>query len=242
MKKQQIPFVLASSSPQRMRLVEQIGIHAKILPVEIEEDHDQGSDAAELVQILAREKLEKRLMTIASPVGQETMPDPGDAVILAADTIVALDHHRLGKPVDRRQAGEFLKALSDRTHEVLTAQALYIPHRIRPDIQKMSGDGLPAFTTIAPSELGNLPRGYGENGIIVMSTAVTRISLKALDDGEIEDYLSWEQWRGAAGGYRVQGRAGCFLDEMSGSYTNVVGLPIEVLYGILRRTSFWVDS
>jgi septum formation protein len=225
MKRQSAEFILASSSPQRIRLVNQMGIAAAVQPVDLEEDHRLGDDAADLVEILALEKLNARLG------GGEPRPD---AIILAADTIVALDEHRLGKPADAAQAREFLLKLSGRTHEVLTSQALFIPSSLNPDTAAMAADGVPALRIAVPA-----PGPYGAAGIIVVSTAATHISIKTLADDEVDAYLEWEEWRGAAGGYRVQGRAGCFLDEMSGSYTNVVGLPIEALYGILRRTSFW---
>jgi septum formation protein len=243
MKKQNAGFILASASPQRRRLLTQMGIEADVRPVDLEEDHELGDDAADLVRILALDKLRARL---EYPIEGEDglLAHRPESLILAADTIVALDEHRLGKPRDRDQARKFLEKLSGRTHEVLTALALYLPFTINPDTRAMAGGGVPAFSLRDEEDRSSgpvpaLPEPYSGKGLVVLSTAVTHISIMELTALEIEAYLGWQEWQGAAGGYRVQGRAGCFLEEMTGSYTNVVGLPIEALYGILRRTSFW---
>ena len=54
----------------------------------------------------------------------------------------------------------------------------------------------------------------------------TRIAFKRLSEAEIAEYLDSEEWRGKAGGYGVQGRAGAFVTHLTGSYTAVVGLPV----------------
>ncbi|TVR02006.1 MAG: septum formation protein Maf [Spirochaetaceae bacterium] len=55
-----------------------------------------------------------------------------------------------------------------------------------------------------------------------------------LDESEIADYLDHQEWRGVAGGYRVQGVAARFLESIHGSYATVMGLPIHRVYSILR--------
>ncbi len=55
---------------------------------------------------------------------------------------------------------------------------------------------------------------------------ITRISFKRLTEEEIEDYLNSGEWEGKAGGYAIQGKAAKFVKFISGSYTNVVGLPL----------------
>lgn len=54
----------------------------------------------------------------------------------------------------------------------------------------------------------------------------TRVKFKRLTDQELEGYLAGGEWRGKAGAYGVQGRAGAFVTELAGSYTGVVGLPL----------------
>jgi septum formation protein len=56
--------------------------------------------------------------------------------------------------------------------------------------------------------------------------AETRVAFKRLSDREVEDYVASGEWRGKAGGYAIQGRAGAFVIELVGGYTGVVGLPL----------------
>jgi len=61
----------------------------------------------------------------------------------------------------------------------------------------------------------------------------TRVRFKRLSAIEIESYLASGQWRGKAGGYAIQGLAGTFVVKLVGSYTNVVGLPLNETVGLL---------
>ncbi len=54
----------------------------------------------------------------------------------------------------------------------------------------------------------------------------TRVRFKRLSAEDIEDYIGWGEWRGKAGGYAIQGRAGRFVIAIHGSYSAVVGLPL----------------
>jgi septum formation protein len=54
----------------------------------------------------------------------------------------------------------------------------------------------------------------------------SRVAVKRLSDDEIAAYLATGEWRGKAGGYAIQGRAAAFIRFVSGSYSNVVGLPL----------------
>ena len=62
----------------------------------------------------------------------------------------------------------------------------------------------------------------------------TRVRFKRLTAREIDAYLESGEWRGKAGGYGVQGRAGAFVTELQGSYTAVVGLPLYETLGLLQ--------
>ena len=62
----------------------------------------------------------------------------------------------------------------------------------------------------------------------------TVVRFKRLEPAEIDDYVRSEEWRGKAGGYAIQGRAACFVSFLSGSYSNVVGLPLYETVGLLR--------
>ena len=62
----------------------------------------------------------------------------------------------------------------------------------------------------------------------------TVVRFKRLEAAEIDDYLQSGEWRGKAGGYAIQGRAARFVDFLSGSYSNVVGLPLFETVKLLK--------
>jgi septum formation protein len=66
----------------------------------------------------------------------------------------------------------------------------------------------------------------------------TRVRFKHLTRPEIESYIASREWRGKAGGYAIQGLAGCFVQRIVGSYTNVVGLPVTEVVNILNAEGF----
>ena len=66
----------------------------------------------------------------------------------------------------------------------------------------------------------------------------SNVCFKALSDAEIEWYLSTGEWQGAAGAYRIQGIAACFITKIEGSYSGIVGLPISELYDILTEHGY----
>ncbi len=78
----------------------------------------------------------------------------------------------------------------------------------------------------------------GNAGSIITAHTVTVIRFKHLDAGERAWYLSTGEWQGAAGGYRIQERGGFFVESISGSYSNVMGLPIHTFYGMLRSLNY----
>ena len=65
------------------------------------------------------------------------------------------------------------------------------------------------------------PGGKAISRVVQTSVAFARLSRK-----DIEDYIRLDEWRGKAGAYAIQGRAAAFVRQLSGSYSNVVGLPL----------------
>ena len=66
----------------------------------------------------------------------------------------------------------------------------------------------------------------------------TRVRFKRLSKEEMQSYLASREWRGKAGGYAIQGLAGCFVQKIVGSYTNVVGLPLTEVVAMLVGEGF----
>ncbi|SSC65417.1 Maf-like protein [Ciceribacter selenitireducens] len=80
------------------------------------------------------------------------------------------------------------------------------------------------------------------SGIVRQKIVETKVRFKRLSGLDIESYLASGQWRGKAGGYAVQGIAGCFVQKLVGSYTNVVGLPLFETLQMLSGEGFAVQS
>lgn len=66
----------------------------------------------------------------------------------------------------------------------------------------------------------------------------TRVRFKRLTARDIDAYVASREWRGKAGGYAIQGVAGCFVEKLVGSYTNVVGLPLNEIVDLLVAEGF----
>jgi septum formation protein len=69
-------------------------------------------------------------------------------------------------------------------------------------------------------------------------SAVTTVTIAPMTDKEIEWYVNTGDWHGAAGGYRIQGLASCFIKKIEGTNSNVVGLPIFELYDMLKEQGY----
>ena len=66
----------------------------------------------------------------------------------------------------------------------------------------------------------------------------TEVKFVEMSDRDMEFYLMTGEWSGVAGAYRIQERGSFFVEWIRGSYSNVVGLPLEVFYGILRENHY----
>ena len=70
----------------------------------------------------------------------------------------------------------------------------------------------------------------------------TRVRFKRLSRAEIAAYLASGEWRGKAGGYAIQGLAGAFVVKLTGSYSNVVGLPLHETANLLSGLKYPVHE
>jgi septum formation protein len=109
------PLLLASTSPQRRAILEQLGIPFVAVPPRYEENDAQGADPPQLV----REHAQGKARSIADGAG--------DRPVLGVDTAVVLDGRMYGKPATAEEAAEMLDALGGRVHEVLSGLCLVTP-------------------------------------------------------------------------------------------------------------------
>jgi nucleoside triphosphate pyrophosphatase len=134
---------------------------------------------------------------------------PNDFV-LGADTIVVVDGEILGKPRDSTDAVRMLRLLSGRTHLVVTGVCLVGPQLSKDDRRQ----------------------GIGFEDIRSETTLVT---LDLLGDDDIHSYVSTGEPTDKAGAYAIQGRASRWVSRIEGDYFNVVGLPVSLVYKMLRE-------
>jgi septum formation protein len=106
---------LASGSPRRRDLLQQIGVSFQVIGIEL--DETAHADEAPMAYV-------SRLAQAKAAAGWQRSRALGNAPVLAADTAVVLDGRILGKPGDMKDAISMLLELSSRTHEVLTAVAV----------------------------------------------------------------------------------------------------------------------
>lgn len=69
-------------------------------------------------------------------------------------------------------------------------------------------------------------------------SSVTNVTFAPMSAEEIDWYVGTGEWHGAAGGYRIQGLASCFISKIEGTNSNVVGLPISELYDMLKEQGY----
>jgi septum formation protein len=128
-------LVLASASPRRRRLISWLGLPVEFMAVDTPEELDTplAADPAALASHLAAEKARAAQAELAA---EEGPPTDRQRVIVAFDTIVVLDGQVLGKPDDVDDGWRMLRALSGRTHEVVTGVAIAAPGT--PDLRVFS--------------------------------------------------------------------------------------------------------
>ena len=107
------PLFLASGSPRRRELLDQIGVRFECFSVDIDESLRPGESAADYVVRLALTKAQQGAAQL-----------PQGALVLGADTVVVCDGEVFGKPQDAADGRRMLMALSGRTHQVMTAVAV----------------------------------------------------------------------------------------------------------------------
>lgn len=106
---------LASQSPRRQALLEQLGIPYRTLSVDIKEERHPGEPPEDFVRRMAMEKAEQ---------GWNRLEAWARMPVLGADTVVVLDNRVLGKPRNEKEAREHLEQLSGRSHQVFSAVAV----------------------------------------------------------------------------------------------------------------------
>ena len=190
---QHLPSIyLASKSPRRRELLQQIGVLHQVIDAEVTEVPRTQESPSDYVQRLAREKAEAGF---ASVKRQQLVIRP----VLGADTIVVINNEILEKPQDAEHAAIMLRKLAGADHQVMTAVAMIVEQKC------------------------------------TVKLSVTDVVFRPLSEAEIAAYWQTGEPCDKAGGYAIQGLGAVFVQQIRGSYTGVVGLPIEQTVALLEE-------
>ncbi len=184
-------IILASKSPRRRDLLEQLGLNIKIVPSNTDETFDTKQNP---------EKYVKKLSFLKANNTALFYPDDW---VIGADTIVVVKGQILGKPRSKTDAIAMLNKLNDCEHSVFTG-----------------------FSIV------NLKKK-----IIITQSVETKVFFKCLSPGEIKWYVSTGEPFDKAGSYAIQGIGAFLVKRISGSYSNVVGLPVCEVIEILINSN-----
>lgn len=208
-------LILASASPRRQELLRNARIPFVAQAADIEERIREGELARDCAERLAREK--------AIAVSQSR---PADC-ILGADTIVVVDGSILGKPRDAADATRMLRMLSGRDHEVITGVC------VLGAVASGQGSGASKDKTQTARSVGEQLTTGGRR--VETASNITIVTMSELSDEDIHEYIATGEPMDKAGAYAIQGIASRWISRIEGDYSNVVGLPVALVYGMLRE-------
>ena len=137
-------------------------------------------------------------------------------LVLGADTIVDVNETILGKPLDADDAARMLRLLSGCVHRVITGVCLVKP---------VVGGQWPVASHSEPSPAPEI-RTDSETTLVTMSE---------MSDAEIQAYVATGEPMDKAGAYAIQGLASRWIPRIEGDYSNVVGLPVAMVFRMLRE-------
>lgn len=205
-------LILASASPRRRQLLLQIGFDPLCVPVDVDEQPLPGETPAALVQRLAGNKAMRYLQLQSA--GLAASADDSDLLVLGADTVIDLDGEVLGKPQDRSEALQMLQRLSGRQHSVVSGVCLL----------RASSAGMEHLEA--------------REAVCVRTT----VTFGEISPAQAADYWETGEPVDKAGAYAIQGAGAQFVAHLSGSYSNVVGLPLYETQALLRRAGLTVGN
>ena len=127
--------------------------------------------------------------------------------VLGADTVVVIEGQILGKPCDSADAARMLRLLSGKTHQVITGVCLIVP-------------------TGSQNQEATAEEVCSETTLVTMS---------AITGAEIQAYIATGEPMDKAGAYAIQGWASRWIPRIEGDYSNVVGLPVALVWRMLQK-------
>jgi septum formation protein len=226
-------LILASASPRRAELLRAAGIQFDVLPADVDES------------VLPSENAERHVLRLAEAKARAVLLRASGRPVLSADTVVVVGGKILGKPVDDGDARRMLRMLSGRSHEVMTGVCVlrHEGERGKGEKRRAKGEGERGKGEGGGREnRGDKGQGLGHRELLAAAeVAVTTVEFAPLTDAEIHWYVSSGEPRDKAGAYAIQGLASRFVTRIDGSYSNVVGLPVAVVYRMCKEAGLLIS-
>lgn len=211
-RKMTMKLVLASGSQRRRELLTMCGYDYEIIVSNADETIDEN-DPESFVRALSFRKA-KEVFDRLFAAGRR------DFAVIGSDTVVAFQKEGgtkpviIGKPKDAEDAVRILSMLSGKTHRVFT--------------------GVSVIADI-PDENAAAQCSIREKEEIQTECSITEVTFETLSPDEITDYVNSGDPLDKAGSYGIQGPFGMFVREIRGNYFTVIGMPIPVLYKMLKK-------
>lgn len=199
---------LASQSPRRRQLLDQLGVRHELLLPNVEGDAPEDAEAIETVLPgeAPTDYVERVTgLKLDAAVARHARRGLAPAPILCSDTTVALGRTIYGKPEDAEDAARMLAELAGHEHRVLTAVALQV--------------GAKRLTALS----------------------VSRVRFAAMTRAQIGAYVASGEPLGKAGAYGIQGPVAQYVENLNGSYTGIMGLPLYETAQLLRAAGMLRD-
>lgn len=206
---EKLSITLASASPRRREILDQIKVPYSVCVPNIDESCDICIP-------------KERVMFLATQKALAVLNKVDTDFIIAADTVVALPHTTatndhsntplysiFEKPDSLAHARTMITALSDKTHLVYSAICI---------IQKTLYNNTNQLHT--PS--------------IDVQFDCTQVQFIDISSTLLQHYLASKEWQGVAGGYRIQGLGALFVRSIQGNYSTVMGFPIPLFYKMIH--------
>ena len=217
-------LVLASGSQRRRELLTMCGYDYEIIVSNADETIDEN-DPESFVRALSFRKA-KEVFDRLFAAGRR------DFAVIGSDTVVAFQKEGgtkpviIGKPKDAKDAVRILSMLSGKTHRVFTGVSV---------IADIPDENAAAQCSIRKKAEIQTECSIREKAEIQTECSITEVTFETLSPDEITDYVNSGDPLDKAGSYGIQGPFGMFVREIRGNYFTVIGMPIPVLYKMLKK-------
>ena len=197
------------------------GFEFDVLPADVDETADPALSPEELVAVLSEKKAlhVRGILASDGTSSVDNSTDKTDAVIIGADTVVAIDGLILGKPKDEEDAFRMLKQLQGRKHVVYTGVTI-----------ACSGESVACTGESADFESNHYTSVKTKTFV-----EFTSVHMRTLSDKAIRDYIATGEPMDKAGAYGIQERGAVLIERVEGDYFTVVGLPLCQLNKVMEE-------